>query len=161
MDNVKRIAALYLVLTALAVFFNLILTPVYHDGSPDYPVWKIVNYFMAAGDHDRPCHELPAKALRGQPRHQHCRQSLGQRILLCGHSPGHALLLGMDLDPQPRQRDRRSRHLPPHLLSSSRRSLCNRHPGRGALAVEEGVGSEVWDEGSIGLAHASCNQIPP
>ena len=49
MDNVKRIAALYLVLTALAVFFNLILTPVYHDGSPDYPVWKIVNYFMAVG----------------------------------------------------------------------------------------------------------------
>ena len=49
MDNVKRIAALYLVLTALVVFFNLILTPVYHDGSPDYPVWKIVNYFMAAG----------------------------------------------------------------------------------------------------------------
>ena len=40
MDNVKRIAALYLVLTALVVFFNLILTPVYHDGSPDYPVWK-------------------------------------------------------------------------------------------------------------------------
>ena len=54
MDNVKRIAALYLALTALAVFFNLILTPVYHDGSPDYPVWKIVNYFMAAGDHDSP-----------------------------------------------------------------------------------------------------------
>ena len=49
MDNVKRIAALYLVLTALAVFFNLILTPVYHDGSPDYPVWKIINYFMAVG----------------------------------------------------------------------------------------------------------------
>ena len=49
MDNVKRIAALYLLLTALAVFFNLILTPVYHAGSPDYPVWKIVNYFMAAG----------------------------------------------------------------------------------------------------------------
>ncbi len=49
MDDVKRIAALYLVLTALAVFFNLILTPVYHDGSPDYPVWEIINYFMAAG----------------------------------------------------------------------------------------------------------------
>ena len=49
MDNAKRIAALYLVLTALAVFFNLILTPVYHDGSPDYPVWEIINYFMAAG----------------------------------------------------------------------------------------------------------------
>ena len=49
MDNVKRIVALYLALTALAVFFNLILTPVYHDGSPDYPVWEIINYFMAAG----------------------------------------------------------------------------------------------------------------
>ena len=49
MDAIKRIAALYLALTALAVFFNLILTPVYHDGSPDYPVWEIINYFMAAG----------------------------------------------------------------------------------------------------------------
>ena len=49
MENIKRLAALYLALTALAVFFNLILTPVYHDGSPDYPVWEIINYFMAAG----------------------------------------------------------------------------------------------------------------
>ena len=45
----KRILAAYLVLTAVAVFLNLILTPVYHDGSAEYPTWKILNWFMAAG----------------------------------------------------------------------------------------------------------------
>ena len=49
MDIVKRILAAFLVLTAIAVVLNLMLTPVYHDGSPDYPVWKIMNWFMAAG----------------------------------------------------------------------------------------------------------------
>ena len=49
MDFLKRIVAIYLSLTALAVFFNFILTPVYHDGSPDYPIWEYINYFMAAG----------------------------------------------------------------------------------------------------------------
>ena len=65
MDAIKRIAAFYLALTALAVFFNLILTPVYHDGSPDYPVWEIINYFMAAGP-SCPCRELPAKTRCGK-----------------------------------------------------------------------------------------------
>ena len=32
---------------AAAVALNLILTPVYHDGSPDYPVWEVLNWFMA------------------------------------------------------------------------------------------------------------------
>ena len=45
----KRILAAYLVLTAVAVVLNLILTPVYHDGSAEYPTWKILNWFMAAG----------------------------------------------------------------------------------------------------------------
>lgn len=49
MDLLKRITAIYLALTALAVFFNFILTPVYHDGSPEYPIWEWINYFMAAG----------------------------------------------------------------------------------------------------------------
>lgn len=49
MDLLKRITAIYLALTALAVFFNFILTPLYHDGSPDYPIWEWINYFMAAG----------------------------------------------------------------------------------------------------------------
>ena len=48
MDVLRRILAIYLLVAAFAVFFNLILTPVYHDGSADYPVWKILNYFMAA-----------------------------------------------------------------------------------------------------------------
>ncbi len=48
MDIAKRILAVFLIATAAATFANLILTPVYHDGSPDYPVWKIINWFMAA-----------------------------------------------------------------------------------------------------------------
>ena len=48
MGMVKRILALFLVATAAAVALNLILTPVYHDGSPDYPVWGVLNWFMAA-----------------------------------------------------------------------------------------------------------------
>ena len=47
MDMVKRVLAVFLVLTAVAVVLNLILTPVYHDGSDEYAVWKIVNWFMA------------------------------------------------------------------------------------------------------------------
>ena len=26
-----------------------ILTPVFHDGSPEYPVWRVLNWFMAVG----------------------------------------------------------------------------------------------------------------
>lgn len=44
-----RIIGLYLLLTAVAVFLLLIATPLFHDGSPDYPVWKVMNYFMALG----------------------------------------------------------------------------------------------------------------
>ena len=49
MDIVKRILSVFLIATAVAVALNLILTPVYHDGSPEYPIWKILNWFMAAG----------------------------------------------------------------------------------------------------------------
>ena len=44
-----RIIGLYLLLTAVAVFLLLIATPLFHDGSPDYPVWEVMNYFMALG----------------------------------------------------------------------------------------------------------------
>ena len=44
----SRLLSVYLVLTAFAVFFNLILTPLYHDGSSEYPIWQILNWFMAA-----------------------------------------------------------------------------------------------------------------
>ncbi len=43
----QRITAAYLVATAIAVFVLFIITPLTHDGSPDYPIWKILNYFMA------------------------------------------------------------------------------------------------------------------
>ena len=49
MSTVKRALGVFLVATAIVVAANLILTPVYHDGAPDYPVWKVVNWFMAAG----------------------------------------------------------------------------------------------------------------
>ena len=47
MNMAKRILAVFLVATAIAVALNLMLTPVYHDGSPDYPAWEVLNWFMA------------------------------------------------------------------------------------------------------------------
>lgn len=41
MEMVQRALSVLLIATAIAVFVNLILTPVYHDGA-DYPVWKII-----------------------------------------------------------------------------------------------------------------------
>ena len=49
MDLVKRVLAVFLVATGIAAAALLITTPLFHDGSPDYPVWKILNWFMAAG----------------------------------------------------------------------------------------------------------------
>ncbi len=49
MDLLKRILAVYLVATGVAAAALLIATPLFHDGSPDYPIWKILNWFMAAG----------------------------------------------------------------------------------------------------------------
>ena len=39
----------YLVLIALAVAVNLILTPAYRGGTPDYAAWEIMNWFIAVG----------------------------------------------------------------------------------------------------------------
>ncbi len=49
MDIIKRVLAVFLVATAVAVALNLILTPFYYDLSQDYPVWKIIKWFMAGG----------------------------------------------------------------------------------------------------------------
>ena len=48
MDLVKRVLAVFLVVTGIAAAALLIVTPLTHDGSPDYPLWKILNWFMAA-----------------------------------------------------------------------------------------------------------------
>ncbi len=44
-----RLIGAYLLLTAIAVALLLMITPLIHDGSPDYPYWTILNYFMALG----------------------------------------------------------------------------------------------------------------
>ena len=49
MKAAKRPVAAFLVLAGICVGLNLILTPVYHDGSEGYPVWRVLNWFMAAG----------------------------------------------------------------------------------------------------------------
>ena len=45
----KRILAVFLVAIGVVVALNLIFTPLYHDGSPEYPLWRITNWFMAVG----------------------------------------------------------------------------------------------------------------
>lgn len=44
-----RLFGAYLLLTAIAVALLFIITPLIHDGSPEYPYWTIMNYFMALG----------------------------------------------------------------------------------------------------------------
>ncbi|MCY3656104.1 MAG: hypothetical protein OXG95_05780 [Chloroflexi bacterium] len=48
MGLLKRPLAVLLLGTAVAAWANLMLTPVYHDGGADYPVWEVINWFMAA-----------------------------------------------------------------------------------------------------------------
>ncbi|MDE2801524.1 MAG: hypothetical protein OXK21_01410 [Chloroflexota bacterium] len=49
MAMVNKLVAVYLILTALAVAVLLMITPLIHDGSDSYPLWEILNYFMAVG----------------------------------------------------------------------------------------------------------------
>ena len=42
-----RALAVFLIAVGFLAWANLIATPLYHDGSPDYPVWRVLNYFMA------------------------------------------------------------------------------------------------------------------
>ena len=48
MALVNRVLAVFLVVTGIAAAVLLIVTPLTHDGSPEYPIWKILNWFMAA-----------------------------------------------------------------------------------------------------------------
>ena len=49
MRALRLICALYALLLALVVAVNYVVTPLYDDGSTGYPVWSILNWFMAAG----------------------------------------------------------------------------------------------------------------
>ena len=48
MTVAKRLVAFYLVAIGIVVAVSFILTPVYNDGTTDYPVWRILNWFMVA-----------------------------------------------------------------------------------------------------------------
>ena len=47
MSALKRILGIILVATAIVVGVNWVITPIHHDGAREYPVWKVVNWFMA------------------------------------------------------------------------------------------------------------------
>lgn len=47
MAILHKVLAVFLIVVGFLAWANLIATPLYHDGSPDYPVWRILNYFMA------------------------------------------------------------------------------------------------------------------
>ena len=47
MPTLTRILGIFLVATAVVVGINWVITPIHHDGSPQYPVWQVVNWFMA------------------------------------------------------------------------------------------------------------------
>ena len=38
-----------MILSGIAVMVLLMVTPLFHDGSPDYPAWRALNYVMAVG----------------------------------------------------------------------------------------------------------------
>ncbi|MDE2903586.1 MAG: hypothetical protein OXP73_11225 [Chloroflexota bacterium] len=44
----KRLLAFYMVAIGITVAVNFVLTPVYHDGTSQYPIWEILNWFMVA-----------------------------------------------------------------------------------------------------------------
>ena len=50
MSILTRLIAVYLALVAAAVAVNFIITPLYHPGGDaPFPVWAVLNWFMAAG----------------------------------------------------------------------------------------------------------------
>ena len=48
MSILKRVAALYLIVVAAAAGVHWIITPLYDNSSGEYPVWVILNWFMAS-----------------------------------------------------------------------------------------------------------------
>lgn len=48
MALLHKVLAVYLFVVGFCAWGLLIATPLYHDGSLEYPHWQILNYFMAA-----------------------------------------------------------------------------------------------------------------
>ena len=98
MDMVKRLLAIFLVATAVATALNLILTPVYHNGSAAYPVWEILNWFLAAAVLVSLVVSILRRLALRSEKSQHPRVRANQHDLLRGHRADHAVLLGVVLD---------------------------------------------------------------
>ena len=49
MNVIRGVLAVYLAITAVAAALLLGVTPLFHDGSPEYPMWRVLNWFMALG----------------------------------------------------------------------------------------------------------------
>ena len=49
MAIVNRVLAAFLVVVGFLAWANLIATPVYHDGSPDYSVWQTTQLLHGGG----------------------------------------------------------------------------------------------------------------
>ena len=139
MQLVRKIIAAYLVIVGLAVFLNLIATPLYHDGSDDYQIWKILNWFMAVAVLIVLVVGWPAKARPRQHGRRERDRSLARELrLLRRHRPHHAVLLGVVLDAEPQQRDGRSGHVAHDLLPGGRLAVDGPGAHRRTPDVERG-----------------------
>ena len=158
MALVHKVLAVFLVVVGFLAWANLIATPIYHDGSPDYPVWQILNYFMAVaaviilvkGFLMRRAHAHADGACPDTLEHLRVSIAFYGAVVLTmlffwewiwtlnpesetGDAASSSwgtiqfltmlFLLGMDLDPEPGERDGRNGrlcgHLAPHLFSDS------------------------------------------
>ena len=155
MDVLKRILAVFLVLTAVAVALNLILTPVYHDGSPEYPVWRILNWFMAAAVLVALVVSYLRRRTLGNGEAstlQYVRASMvyyGAIVLTM------LFFWGMVLDVESRQRDRGCHNLAHRLLPDRGRTLRSRRPRHRPPSLERrwrlrGVGSDCRSPAGYG-----------
>ena len=46
--SLRKISGLYVAAVAVVTGVHFIVTPLYHDGSDSYPVWEVMDYFIAA-----------------------------------------------------------------------------------------------------------------
>lgn len=46
--SISRIIAVFVVVVGALTMLHFVATVIYHDGSPEYPLWEAWNWFMAA-----------------------------------------------------------------------------------------------------------------
>lgn len=46
--SLRKISGFYVAAVAVVTGVHFIVTPLYHDGSDSYPVWEVMDYFIAA-----------------------------------------------------------------------------------------------------------------